>query len=80
MAGEARKVMSARLIPWGDDQYGIAVVFERGNYIAYPVGNREEAQRHLRAAVGEQNKQVASKDDVRRVSSLRALGRRRPSR
>jgi hypothetical protein len=59
--------MSARVIPWSD-QYGIAVVFERGNQIAYPVGNTEEAERHLRAAVGEQNKQVAGKGNVRRTA------------
>jgi hypothetical protein len=40
----ARKVMAARVIPWGN-QYGVAVVFERGNHLAYPVGNREEAER-----------------------------------
>lgn len=60
MAGQARKVMSARVIPWGD-QYGIAVVFERGNPIAYPVRNRDEAERHLRAAVGEHNRQLPAR-------------------
>ena len=28
---EARKVVAARVIPW-ENQYGIAVVFERGGY------------------------------------------------
>jgi hypothetical protein len=43
MAG-AQNVMAAHVIPWGN-QYGIAVVFERGNHLAYPVGDREEAER-----------------------------------
>ena len=42
----ARKVMAARVIPW-ENQYGIAVVFERGNHVAYPVGDREEAERQV---------------------------------
>jgi hypothetical protein len=41
---KAPKVMAARVIPW-EDQYGIAAVFERGNHIAFPVGDREEAER-----------------------------------
>jgi hypothetical protein len=53
-------VMSARVIPWGD-HCCIAVV-ERGNHIAYPVGNWEEAERHLRVAVDEQNKQSVTKE------------------
>jgi hypothetical protein len=40
----ALKVMAARVIPW-EDQYGVAIVFERGNHLAYPVGDREEAER-----------------------------------
>ena len=42
----ARKVMAARVIPW-ENQYSIAVVFERGNHVAYPVGDREEAERQV---------------------------------
>jgi hypothetical protein len=42
----ARKVIAARVIPW-ENQYGIAVVFERGNHVAYPVGDREEAERQV---------------------------------
>jgi hypothetical protein len=61
MADKTRSAMSARVIPWGDE-YGVAVVFERGNRIAYPIANREEAERHLRAAAGEQSKQVAAKE------------------
>ena len=38
--------MAARVIPW-ENQYGIAVVFERGNHVAYPVGDREEAERQV---------------------------------
>jgi hypothetical protein len=42
----ARKVMAASVIPWGN-QYGVLVVFERGNHLAYPVGHREEAERQV---------------------------------
>jgi hypothetical protein len=28
-----RKVIAARVIPW-ENQYGVAVVFERGNHLA----------------------------------------------
>ncbi len=46
----ARKVMAAWVIPW-ESQYGIAVVFERGNHVAYPVGDREEAERQVQLAL-----------------------------
>ena len=32
-------------------QYGIAVVFERGNHVACPVGDREEAERQVQLAL-----------------------------
>jgi hypothetical protein len=49
----ARKVLAASVIPW-EDEYGIAVVFERGNHIAYRVGDREEAERHVQLALDDQ--------------------------
>jgi hypothetical protein len=49
----ARKVLAASVIPW-QDEYGIAVVFERGNHIAYRVGDREEAERHVQLALDDQ--------------------------
>ena len=41
--------MAAWVIPW-ENQYGIAVVFERGNYVAYPVAKsyRLRLTLHLR--------------------------------
>ena len=57
---EARKVVAARVIPW-ENQYGIAVVFERGNHLAYPVGNREEAERQVQLALNHPRGASASK-------------------
>ena len=47
---KARKVLAASVIPW-EDEYGIAVVFERGNHIAYRVGGREEAEQQVQLAL-----------------------------
>jgi hypothetical protein len=44
-----RKVIAAKVIPW-ENQYGIALVFERGNHLAYQVGDREEAARQVQLA------------------------------
>lgn len=46
----ARKVLAASVIPW-ENEYGIAVVFERGNRLAYRVGDRDDAERQLRLAL-----------------------------
>jgi hypothetical protein len=43
----ARKVLAASVIPWEDE-------FERGNHIAYRVGDREEAERHVQLALDDQ--------------------------
>jgi hypothetical protein len=53
-----RKVIAARVIPW-ENQYGIAVVFERGNHLAYPVGDREEAERHVQLALNHPSDETA---------------------
>jgi hypothetical protein len=47
-----RKVIAAKVIPW-ENQYGIALVFERGNHLAYPVGDREEAERQVQLALNQ---------------------------
>ena len=47
-----RKVIAAKVIPW-ENQYGIALVFERGDHLAYPVGDREEAERQVRLALNQ---------------------------
>jgi hypothetical protein len=47
-----RKVIAAKVIPW-ENQYGVALVFERGNHIAYPVGDREEAERQVQLALNQ---------------------------
>jgi hypothetical protein len=41
-----------RRIPWGNE-YGLIMVFERGNHIAYRAGNRDEAERQIRLALGD---------------------------
>jgi hypothetical protein len=46
----ARKILAASVIPW-ENEYGIAVVFERGNHLAYRVGDRDEAERQLQLAL-----------------------------
>ena len=46
----ARKILAASVIPW-ENEYGIAVVFERGNHLAYRVGDRDEAKRQLQLAL-----------------------------
>jgi hypothetical protein len=43
--------MAARVIPW-ESEYGVAVVFERGNHLTYPVGDREKAERHVQLILG----------------------------
>jgi hypothetical protein len=49
-----RKVIAAKVIPW-ENQYGIALVFERGNHLAYPVGDREEAERQVQLALNQRS-------------------------
>ena len=39
------KVKGARVIPWVDHSWGVAVEYEGGKHQAYAVGSREDAER-----------------------------------
>ena len=46
---EIPKLAQARVILW-DGQWGIALEFEGGRHIAYPIGDREAAEQQVRLA------------------------------
>jgi hypothetical protein len=54
----SRSMIPARVIPW-ENQYGIAVVFERGNHLDHPVGDREEAERQVQLALNHPSDETA---------------------
>ena len=47
----ARTIISARVIPW-DTLWGVHIKFSNRKHIAYPVGNRDDAENELRRVGG----------------------------
>jgi hypothetical protein len=47
----ARTIISARVIPW-DTLWGVHIKFSNRKHIAYPVGNRDDAENELRRIRG----------------------------
>jgi hypothetical protein len=39
------KIVSARVVPWDIDAWGVALVFADGRHFAYPARSYEQAQR-----------------------------------
>ena len=57
----ARKVLAASVIPW-KNEYGIVVVFERGNHLPYRVGDRDKAERQVQLTLDDPYDPTARKD------------------
>jgi hypothetical protein len=57
----ARKVLAASVIPW-ENEYGIVVVFERGNHLPYRVGDRDKAERQVQLTLDDPYDPTARKD------------------
>jgi hypothetical protein len=41
------KIVSATVVPWEQNGWGVALVFADGFHSAYPTENYEQAQRHV---------------------------------
>jgi hypothetical protein len=58
---KVRKVLAASVIPW-ENEYGIVVVFERGNHLPYRVGDRDKAERQVQLTLDDPYDPTARKD------------------
>ena len=58
---KVRKVLAASVIPW-ENEYGIVVVFERGNHLPYRVGDHDKAERQVQLTLDDPYDPTARKD------------------